>query len=58
MNSKIGENCVIQDKVIICNVDIPPETCIPSKSVIDSIEKLNFVIAEIKHLPNLKLSMA
>ena len=44
INSNIGEGCVIEDKVIIQNIVIPPDTFIPSKSIIDSIQKLNEII--------------
>lgn len=40
VNSKIGENCIIEDKAVIKNVNIPPDTFIPAKSIIDSNERL------------------
>ncbi|GEM_PF-2981015 len=44
INSKIGEGCVIEDKVTIKNIVIPPDTFIPSKSIVDSAKKLNEMI--------------
>lgn len=46
INSRIGEKCTIESNALIKNVDIPPNTFIPSKSIVDSTEKLNEIIHE------------
>lgn len=40
INSRIGSNCIIENNVVIKSVDVPAGTFIPSKSMIDSKEKL------------------
>lgn len=40
INSRVGSNCIVENNVMIKNVDVPAGTFIPSKSIIDSKEKL------------------
>ena len=47
VNSKIGQNCVIEDRVFLKNIVIPPGAYIPSKSIVDSNEKLKELIIKI-----------
>ena len=44
VNSTVGSNCLIEDNVSIKNVAVPPNTIIPSKSVIHTKEKLEEII--------------
>lgn len=44
INSKIGDGCIIEDQAIVKNIVVPPDTFIPSKSIVDSVQRLNEII--------------